>query len=82
MNSDTKTCPTCGQRIKPAGSNFTRALLGGFTGITFGILFGVWFSVWWFGSGMHSTPMSLIHYVAWGILFGFVGVVIGILIKR
>lgn len=82
MSNETKTCPTCGQPIKPAGSVFKNVLIGGIAGIAFGILFGIWFSVWWFGPGMHSTPMSIIHYFAWGALFGFIGAVIGILIKR
>lgn len=81
-NNTTKTCPTCGQPIKRASSIFKRTLLGGATGITAGILFGIWFSNWWFGPGMHSTPMAIIHYFAWGALFGFIGAVIGLMMRK
>lgn len=82
MSNNEKICPTCGQPIKSAGGILKRTLIGGVTGITAGILFGIWFSIWWFGPGMHSTPMSIIHYVAWGALFGFIGAVIGLIIRK
>ncbi|MBI3754315.1 MAG: hypothetical protein HY266_09805 [Deltaproteobacteria bacterium] len=83
MTNDTKTCPTCGQPIRRFTDNiFKKAVVGGIAGIVFGILFGIWFSNWWFGPGMHSTPMAIIHYFAWGALFGFVGAVIGLVIRK
>lgn len=82
MNGDNKICPTCGQMIKNANSILKTVFIGGIAGIFFGILFGIWFSIWWFGPGMHSTPMSVIHYFSWGILFGAIGAVIGLIIKK
>lgn len=83
MNNETKICPTCGQPIRRFTDNiFKRALIGGVAGTVFGILFGIWFSIRWFGEGMHFTPMALIHYASWGVLFGFIGAFIGTLIKR
>lgn len=82
MTKDVKTCPTCGQKIKSAKNIFSAIFVSGVIGIVFGILFGYGFSIWWFGPGMHWTSMAIIHYFAWGILFGFIGAVIGLLIRR
>lgn len=83
MTNTTKICPTCGQALRRFSDKLIKRLVvGGVLGTIAGILFGIWFSVWWFGEGMHSTPMAIIHYFSWGALFGFAGIIVALMLKR